>query len=120
MTDERRTAQKLVRLRELEALRPGTVIMANSAPDPRYFRRVPGGWAASDPFGRTALQRILAQELEGWPDVLPTADIRRPVVVVALPDELPPEVRAHELADELAVVALEEELALARAVGVAA
>lgn len=107
---ERRTAQKLIRLRELEALRVGTVIMANSAPDPRYFRRVPGGWAASDAFGRTALQRILARELEGWPDVLTTDDIRRPAVVVALPDELPLEVRQHELADELAVVSLELEL----------
>lgn len=113
MTHERRTAQKLVRLRELDALRPGSLIMATSSPAPRYFLRVPGGWHAADAHGCTALQRILAAELEGWPDTLPTSDIRRPVVVVALPEELDPAL--PELAD---LAAHAELMELAAAVGV--
>lgn len=101
MHNECRTTQQLTRLRELDALRPGTVVMATSSPHPRYFRRVPGGWAASDSFGRTALQTILARELDGWPPVLPSSDLRRPVAVVALPEDLPLEVRRHELAETL-------------------
>ena len=101
MHHDYRTTQQLTRLRELEALRPGTVVMATSSPRPRYFRRVLGGWAACDPYGRTGLQRLLSRELEGWPPVLPSKDLRRPVAVVALPEDLPLEVRAHELADEL-------------------
>lgn len=102
MHNECRTTQRLTRLRELEALRPGTVVMATSSPHPRYFRRVLGGWAASDAYGRTGLQRLLSAELDGWPPVLPSRDLRRPVAVVALPEDLPLEVRVHELSDELA------------------
>lgn len=105
---ERRTAHtdqqaptKLTRIRELDGLPHGSVVMATSAPHPRYFRRVPGGWAACDAFGRTALQDVLARELPGWPPVLPSRDLRRPVALVALPDELPLEVRKHELEETL-------------------
>lgn len=89
---ERRTARTdktLRRLRELDALPLGTLILASSNPDPRYFLRVPGGWHAADAYGDTALQRILAADLTGWPDTLTHDDIRRPVAVVAKPDELP-------------------------------
>lgn len=109
---ERRTAPqpqalRLTRLRELDSLASGTVVMATSNPSPRYFRRVPGGWAACDHAGHTALQRVLAAELEGWPDVLASRDLRRPVSVVALPHELPDDVRRHELRHEKNVPTLE-------------
>lgn len=98
---ERRTAPKLGRLatgeqvtplrrlRELEPLPLGTLVLASSNPDPRYFRRVAGGWHACDAHGDTALQAILAADLAGWPDTLEHSDLRRPVAVVATPDELP-------------------------------
>lgn len=93
MTTERRTSSSnttpLVRLRELDALAMGTVIMASSSPVPRYFRRVAGGWAACDAYGCTALQAILHAELDGWPEVLPSHDIRRPAMIVARAGELP-------------------------------
>lgn len=120
MTHESRTSQKrqsirqpMVRIRELDAVRPGTLVMATSSPAPRYFLRVPGGWHAADAHGCTALQRILSAELEGWPDTLPSDDIRRPAVIVAHPDELDPAL--PELAD---LAAHAELMELAAAVGV--
>lgn len=89
---ERRTAhdRELRRLRELDALPLGTLVLATSSPAPRYFLRVAGGWHAADARGRTELQAILYRELEGWPPVLRHDDIRRPAFVVAKPDELEP------------------------------
>lgn len=92
MTNERRTAQsprELRRLRELHALPHGTLVLATSNPDPRYFLRVPGGWHAADAHGSTELHDILVRDLEGWPSVLGHKDLRRPVYVVADPHELP-------------------------------
>lgn len=80
--------QILTRLRELDALPFGAVVMATSSPAPRYFRRVAGGWHACGPYGDTALHEQLVRELDGWPVVLPHRDLRRPVAVVARPDEL--------------------------------
>lgn len=89
MTERRTTHdRKLSRLRELDALPPGTLVLATSSPAPRYFLRVAGGWHAADAHGRTELQTILHDELAGWPPVLRHDDIRRPVYVVANPDEL--------------------------------
>lgn len=87
---ERRTAhdRELRRLRELDALPLGTLVLATSSPAPRYFLRVAGGWHAADAHGRTDLQAILHAELSGWPPVLRHGDIRRPAYVVAKPDEL--------------------------------
>lgn len=88
---ERRTAhadRQLRRLRELDALPLGTLVLATSSPAPRYFLRVAGGWHAADARGRTDLQAILHAELAGWPPVLRHEDIRRPAYVVAKPDEL--------------------------------
>lgn len=99
----------MIRLRELEALRPGTLVMAASAPAPRYFLRVHGGWHAADATGGTALQRILHAELIGWPDKLQSIDIRRPATVVAYPDELDPAL--PELADLQAVEELQAHAA---------
>lgn len=86
--------RELRRIRELSALPTGTLVLATSSPAPRYFLRVPGGWHAADAHGRTDLQRTLASELAGWPDVLSHKDIRRPAYVVARPDELELEVLA--------------------------
>lgn len=91
--------QKLTRLRELHALPVGSVILASSAPDPRYFRRVVGGWHACDAYGDTALHELLVRELDGWPIVLPNCEIRRPVALVARPDDLPRPVLVPELAE---------------------
>ena len=97
---ERRTAhdRELRRLRELDALPLGTLVLATSSPAPRYFLRVAGGWHAADARGRTELQAILHRELTGWPPVLQHKDLRRPVYVVAKPDEL------HELAVAVGVL----------------
>lgn len=83
-------SRKLPRLRDLEALPLGTLVIATSSPAPRYFLRVAGGWKAADSRGDTTLQRVLVADLEGWPAVLPHRDIRRPVYVVARPDDLAP------------------------------
>ena len=80
--------RQLTRLRELDALPLGTLVLATSSPAPRYFLRVAGGWHAADARGRTELQAILHSELAGWPPVLQHKDIRRPAYVVAHPDEL--------------------------------
>lgn len=80
--------RRLARLRELDALPCGTLVLATSNPDPRYFRRVPGGWHAADATGCTELHEVLVRELDGWPSALPSRDLRRPVYVVARPDEL--------------------------------
>lgn len=87
---ERRTAhdRQLRRIRELDALPLGTLILATSSPAPRYFLRVAGGWHAADAHGSTELHDILVRELAGWPAVLRHKDIRRPVYVVADPHEL--------------------------------
>lgn len=91
MTECRTThRRKVARLRELAALPLGTLVLATSSPAPRYFLRVAGGWNAADYRGDTTLQRVLAADLDGWPAVLPHRDIRRPVYVVARPDELAP------------------------------
>lgn len=82
--------QVLTRLRELDALPFGSVIMATSSPAPCYFRRVPGGWHACSAYGDTALHEQLVRELDGWPVTLAHRDLRRPVALVARPDELRP------------------------------
>lgn len=100
MTECRTTHDReLRRLRELDALPLGTLVLATSSPAPRYFLRVAGGWHAADARGRTELQAILYRELDGWPPVLRHEDIRRPAYVVASPDEL------HELAVAVGVLA---------------
>lgn len=71
----------LSRLRELDALPLRTLVLVSS-PEPRYFLRVPGGWHAADARGDTALQDELVRELPGWPETIPSADLRRPVVAV--------------------------------------
>lgn len=88
---ERRTAhhdRKLTRLRDLDALPLGTLVLATSSPAPRYFLRVAGGWKAADAHGSTELHAILYRDLSGWPLVLDHADILRPAYVVASADEL--------------------------------
>jgi len=80
--------RQLRRLRELDALPLGTLVLATSSPAPRYFLRVAGGWHAADSRGRTDLHETLHAELSGWPTVLRNSDLRRPVYVVARPDEL--------------------------------
>lgn len=87
---ERRTAhdRQLRRLRDLDKLPLGTLVLATSSPAPRYFLRVAGGWHAADAHGSTELHDILVRELAGWPPVLTSRDLRRPVYVVANPDEL--------------------------------
>lgn len=82
----RHPGDTLRRLRELERLTIGAVVLADSAPEPRYFRRWYGGWLACSPTGNTRLHDRMHAELAGWPLVLPLADIRRPVVVVAVPE----------------------------------
>lgn len=81
--------QILTRLRELDALPHGSVVMATSSPAPCYFRRVPGGWHACTPYGDTSLHEQLVRELDGWPVTLAHRDLRRPVALVARPDDLP-------------------------------
>lgn len=76
---------RLTRLRELDALPFRTLVVVN-APSPRYFLRVPGGWHAANALGDTALQDELVRDLPGWPAIIPSKDLRRPVVAV---DQLP-------------------------------
>lgn len=84
------TDRTLTRLRELDGLPLGTLVLATSSPAPRYFLRVAGGWHAADPWGSTDLHDSLTADLAGWPRVLSHRDIRRPVYVIGKPDELEP------------------------------
>lgn len=97
---ERRTAhdRQLRRLRDLDKLPLGTLVLATSSPAPRYFLRVAGGWHAADATGCTELHDMLVRDLSGWPSELSSRDLRRPVYVVAKPDEL------HELAVAVGVL----------------
>ena len=75
---------ELTRRRELEGRRIGTVVMANSSPLPRYFVRVRGGWQACDLWGDPWVNAELVKDLDGWPEVLDSGEIRLPAIVVAL------------------------------------
>lgn len=83
--------RKLTRVRELNALRAGTLVMVSGTVEPRYFLRAGSGWHAADAYGDTALQDELVRDLAGWPETVPSRDLLRPVYVVAEPHELAPE-----------------------------
>lgn len=72
----------LTRVRELNALKAGTVVKATSSPAPRYFLRWGPGWLACDELGDVALHMDIWAQLDGWPAVLPSRDLRRPVTVI--------------------------------------
>lgn len=74
--------RRLTRIRELNALREGTLVMVSDTPEPRYFRKAPHGWYAADAHGDTALHHELVRELQGWPETLNSTDLRRPVYVL--------------------------------------
>lgn len=79
----------LTRLREMDALPAGSIIRAASSPDPRYFLRWGSGWLACDERGDVAEHMDMWAQLDGWPPVLPSRDVRRPVTVMEAPRELP-------------------------------
>lgn len=76
--------QKLTRLRELDQLPAGTIVLATSHPEPRYFYRHGSGWLACSALGDVTEHMTLWTQLEGWPACLPSRDLRRPVTVVEL------------------------------------
>lgn len=77
------------RVREMNALPAGCIIRATSSPAPRYFLRWGPGWLACDELGDVALHMDLWAQLDGWPTVLASRDVRRPVTVVPVPHDLP-------------------------------
>ena len=79
---------KLTRLREMDALPAGSIVRATSSPAPRYFLRSGSGWLACDELGDVAEHMDIWKQLDGWPIVLPSRDIRRPVTVHELPERM--------------------------------
>lgn len=77
------------RVREMNALPAGCIIRATSSPAPCYFLRAGAGWLACDELGDVTLHMDLWANLDGWPAILPSRDVRRPVTVMAVPHELP-------------------------------
>lgn len=89
----RRTVNKLhapgatlSRLRELDDLHPGTIVLATSHPEPRYFLRHRSGWLACSPLGDVTEHMTMWAQLDGWPAFLRSRDLRRPVVVIVAHD----------------------------------
>lgn len=82
------------RVREMNALPAGCIIRATSSPAPRYFLRWGSGWLACDELGDVSLHMDLRDQLDGWPKVLPSHEVRRPVTVMAVPHELPERMNA--------------------------
>lgn len=78
------TVNKLTRLRELDQLPAGTIVIATSHPEPRYFLRHGSGWLACSALGDVTEHMQLWAQLEGWPAFLKSRDLRRPVTVVEL------------------------------------
>ena len=78
----------LTRLREMDALPAGSIVRATSSPTPRYFLRWGSGWLACDELGDVAEHMDIWAQLDGWPIVLPSRDIRRPVTVHELPERM--------------------------------
>lgn len=78
---------RLTTLRQLDRLPLRSLVLVH-APAPRYFLRVAGGWKAADARGSTGLHDELERDLEGWPAVLESRDLRRPVVVLERVPEL--------------------------------
>lgn len=78
------TVNKLTRIRELNRLPAGTIVLATSHPEPRYFLRHSLGWLACSALGDVTEHMALWTQLEGWPAFLKSRDLRRPVTVVAL------------------------------------
>lgn len=82
----RRVTATLTRLREMDALPAGSIVRATSSPTPRYFLRWGSGWLACDELGDVAEHMDIWAQLDGWPIVLPSRDLRRPVTVHELPE----------------------------------
>ena len=78
------TVHKLTRLRELDQLPTGSIVLATSHPEPRYFLRHGSGWLACSALGDVTEHMTLWTQLEGWPAFLTSKDLRRPVTVVEL------------------------------------
>ena len=76
------TVQKLTRIRELDKLPAGTIVLATSHPEPRYFLRHRSGWLACSALGDVTEHMRMWTQLDGWPPFLPSRDLRRPVTVV--------------------------------------
>lgn len=76
------TVEKITRVRELDKLPPGTIVLATSQPEPRYFLRHSSGWLACSALGDVTEHMKLWAQLDGWPAFLPSRDLRRPVTVV--------------------------------------
>lgn len=75
---------RLTRVRELDDLPAGTIVLATSSPEPRYFLRHRWGWAACSALGDVTEHMELWTQLDGWPAFLKSRDLRRPVIVVEL------------------------------------
>ena len=82
------------RVRELDQLPAGTIAQATSSPSPRYFLRSGDGWLACTRDGSVALHMELWTQLDGWPHILPSRDLRRPVTVVSVPAPTPERIPA--------------------------
>lgn len=78
------TVHKLTRLRQLDQLPAGTIVLATSHPEPRYFLRHSSGWLACSALGDVTEHMQLWAQLDGWPVFLQSRDLRRPVTVVEL------------------------------------
>lgn len=72
----------LTRVRELDDLPAGTIVLATSHPEPRYFYRHSSGWLACSALGDVTEHIQMWAQLDGWPAFLTSRDLRRPVTVV--------------------------------------
>lgn len=79
----------VVRLRDMDRFPAGSIVRATSSPAPRYFLRWGSGWLACDELGNVAEHMDMWAQLDGWPPVLPSRDVRRPITVMEVPHELP-------------------------------
>lgn len=77
---------RLTRVRELDDLPAGTIVLATSHPGPRYFLRHCSGWLACSALGDVTEHMRMWAQLDGWPVFLTSRDLRRPVTVVELPE----------------------------------
>lgn len=75
---------RVTRVRELDDIPAGTIVLATSHPEPRYFLRHSSGWLACNALGDVTEHMALWTQLDGWPAFLKSKDLRRPVTVVEL------------------------------------
>src|SRR5699024_9964378 len=74
----------VTRVRELDDIPAGTIVLATSHPEPRYFLRHSSGWLACNARGDVTEHTTMRTQLDRWPAFHNSKDLRRHVTVVEL------------------------------------